>query len=56
MITYILVLALWDGSEWAVMQGDWRFRKQEVCQVVAAQLMQKQPKIKHYRCIERTSV
>lgn len=56
MMAYILLLAVWDGGEWSVMESNWRFRKQETCQVVATQLMKKQPKIKHYRCIERTSV
>ena len=56
MITYILVLALWDGSEWAVMQSEWHFRKQEVCQVVGKKLTQKHDKVKHYRCTQRTRV
>ena len=56
MMAYILLLAVWDGSEWAVMQSEWQFRKQEVCQVVATRLMKAQPNIKHYRCIQRTEV
>ena len=56
MITYILVLALWDGSEWAVQRSEWQFRKQEVCQQVGKQLTRKHDNVKHYRCIQRTRV
>ena len=52
----ILLVALWDGSEWRVSQSDIIFRKQEVCQLVAQKLMRKHEQIKHYRCVERTNV
>ena len=52
----ILLVALWDGSEWRVTQSDIIFRKQEVCQLVGEKLKSKHKEIKHYRCVERTNV
>ena len=61
MLNVILVIAIWDGSEWGTMQSEMRFRKQEVCQY-AADLAIKNMRLKrpewdfHYRCIERHEV
>ena len=60
MIEWILLLAVWDGSEWGTMESEMRFRKQDVCQYAAQQAIKKvkakQPKWSiHYRCVERTN-
>lgn len=61
MIEWILLMAVWDGSEWGVMQSEMRFRKQEVCQYSAEQAIKniktKRPKWDiRYRCVKRTNV
>lgn len=56
-MTYIvLLLALWDGSEVAVIQSKTTFRKQEVCQLVGEGVKRKSPKVVAFRCIQRTNV
>jgi hypothetical protein len=56
MLHYVLVMAMWDGSEAAVRESEFIFRKQEVCQLVAQKLMLKHPQIKAYRCVKRHKV
>ena len=56
MIYYVLLVALWDGSEAAVRQSDMIFRKQEVCQLVGQKLTAKHDKVVDFRCIQRTNV
>lgn len=56
MIYYVLLVALWDGSEVAVRQSEMIFRKQEVCQLVGQRLTTKHEQVVDFRCIQRTNV
>ena len=61
MLHVVLTLAIWGGSEWAVIQSEMVFRKQDSCQFVAnkmiERLKQKNPEwTVYWACTEKTNV
>ena len=61
MLHVILTLAIWDGSAWLSMTSEMVFRKQDSCQFVAGQMVQrlkqKRPEWDVYwACTEQTNV
>ena len=60
MLHVVLTLAIWTSGEWQVIQSEWVFRKQNSCQFVANQMIerlkQKQPEWQVYwACTTRTN-